>query len=102
MTTRALDTVHLIQEATSEAAYLSRARPLVMLDVVAVKPSAVAGTDLAWVTLVILFRQPHETPTQAAERLAAYLLAYQETYGRMPSLEAVQKHAADRQLKEPR
>lgn len=55
-----------------------------------------------WLTAVAVFASPDELPVQAARRLAKYLLTYQENHGRMPTLSAVQKHAADRKLKEPR
>lgn len=56
----------------------------------------------AWLTTVALFASPDEHPVLAAQRLTKYLLTYQETYGRMPTLATVQRHAADRHLKEPR
>lgn len=55
-----------------------------------------------WITLVATFASTDEHPVKAAQRLTKYLLAYQETHGRMPTLASVQKHAADRHLQEPR
>jgi hypothetical protein len=59
-------------------------------------------TTGAWVACVALFASPDEHPVEAAARPTKYLLTYQEAHGRMPTLGAVQKHAADRHLQEPR
>lgn len=100
----ALSTIRLIQVADDRADHMGRTNPALALDVLSACPPAIrqATPDRAWVTLVILFASPGEEATVASARLARYLLAYQETWGRLPTLATVQRRAADRHLKEPR
>ena len=97
----ALETVRLIQTATLRATTWS---PNLQGQVLVAMPRDLQGVTPsgAWVTCVALFASPDEHPVEAAQRLSKFLLAFQETYGRMPTLASVQQHAADRHLKESR
>lgn len=96
----AWDTLALVKAAERRTHGWS---PSLRFHVAQVRPGDLAAIrDQSWFTLVATFCSPDEHPTEGAERLTKYLLAYQETHGRFPSLEAVQKHAADRHLKESR
>lgn len=96
----ALDTVRLIQTAQQRVTTWD---PNLQGQVLVATPMEFMDRGaLAWLTTVALFASPDEHPVLASQRLTKYLLAYQETYGRMPSLATVQEHAADRHLKEPR
>lgn len=96
----ALDTVHLIQVAQQRVATWDLNLQSQVL--VATPREFMEHGAQAWLTTVALIASPDEHPVYATQRLTKYLLAYQETYGRIPSLASVQKHAADRHLKEPR
>lgn len=96
----ALDSVRLIQTAERRA---STWDPNLQGQVMVATPREfVESGAQAWLTTVALFASPDEHPVLAAQRLVKYLLAYRESHGRMPTLGAVQTHAADRHLKEPR
>lgn len=100
----ALDSVRLIQVAHDRADHMARLWPGVSDAILAACPESIRQSipDRAWITLVVLFASPDEDHTTAAERVAKYLLAYQETWGRLPTLATMQRHAADRHLQEPR
>lgn len=97
----ALDSVRLIQHAQTRAERWAVAFPSVYLAVVGAMPAELTHryTSDEWVTTVGVFMEDGEAPTTAAERLAQYLLAYQERHATIPTLEAIQQHAADRHLK---
>lgn len=96
----ALDSIRLIQVAQQRVTTWGvNLQSQVM---VATPREFVESGAQAWLTTVALFASPDEHPVEAAQRLTKYLLTYQETHGRMPTLGAVQKHAADRHLQEPR
>lgn len=98
--THALDTVRLILSARLRVSTWGvnlESQALVAMD----RTHRDWGAE-AWLTTVAIFASPDEHPVEAAQRLTKYLLAYQETHGQMPSLDAVQKHSAERHLKEHR
>ena len=88
----ALDTVRLIQKATGQATRWALDEAGTRTALMGAMPQGVAGayTPMEWMATVAVFRTEGEAPIQAAERLAKYLLTYQETTGRFPTLEAVQ------------
>ena len=97
----ALDTVHLILNAKRRS--LTWDAAMVGQVLASYQPVMMPSWTLeAWVVTVAIFASEGEHPALASARLAKYLLAYQETHGRFPSLEAVQQHAATRHLEEPR
>ena len=96
----ALDTVRLILNAQANTNLWGARTREAML---AARPQGLKDYDAdEWLTTVAIFKSGHETGQAAAERLAHYLLAFQETYGRMPTLGTIQQHAATRHLEEPR
>lgn len=99
-----LDSVRLVLEANSTAMRWHAAFPLLWESLVDLQPAHLRGryTPLEWTTTVVLFMHSGEGPVEAATRLGLYLTVHKERHDVTPTLAAVQRHAADRILKEPR
>lgn len=100
----ALDSVHLILEASTRAERWLALFPNLWESLTHLMPAHLRGryTPLEWTTTVALFMHPGEGPIDAANRLGLYLTLHKERHDATPTLASVQKHAADRRLKEHR
>lgn len=100
----ALDSVHLILDANATAMRWHAAFPLLWGSLVDLQPAHLRGryTPLEWTTTVALFMREGQGPVEAATRLGLYLTLHKERHNTTPTLASVQKHAADRRLKEHR